>query len=169
MRNTIGLVGRPNTWNREGHIHFWGVPGRTLPAIIEGLRNGGPRLAMPESLPPSPTPLLRLQPRKTTSSSSTHFSPSGPARSVSSSHRASPTPCRSAGSSTARCELDDRTGTPKSRGGPIPQHVAHTGVLFLAVFGLDLGPHASPATTARCTVLENPISRSLKPRPQVRT
>jgi hypothetical protein len=27
MTNTDGLVGRRNTWNKEGRLHFWGVPG----------------------------------------------------------------------------------------------------------------------------------------------
>jgi hypothetical protein len=84
MRNTDGLTGRLNTWYRVGRVCFWGVPGRTLPAVIEGIRNGGPRLAMPESPLPSPRAPSHWQPRRTSLSSS-HSSSSGPARSAPSS------------------------------------------------------------------------------------
>jgi hypothetical protein len=54
MHSTTGLIGGPNSWNREGRLLFWGVPGRTLESVIHGIRNGAPRLETPSSPPPSP-------------------------------------------------------------------------------------------------------------------
>ncbi|XP_071678350.1 uncharacterized protein [Lolium perenne] len=87
MHNTEGLVGGPNSWNKDDRALFWGVPGRTLDNVIRGIRNSAPRLEMPSSPPPSP----QWQPRRTTYSSSLHSSSLGPARSTpSSSYRSAP-------------------------------------------------------------------------------
>jgi hypothetical protein len=37
MNNTAGLIGRRNTWNREGRLRFWGVPGRTPDHVVDGI------------------------------------------------------------------------------------------------------------------------------------
>ncbi|XP_047064205.1 protein DGS1, mitochondrial-like [Lolium rigidum] len=58
MNNTASLIGRRNTWHREGRL--WGVPGRTLEHVVDGIRNGIPRLEMRPSPPPSPSPAARL-------------------------------------------------------------------------------------------------------------
>nr|XP_051229700.1 uncharacterized protein LOC127347573 [Lolium perenne] len=88
MNITTGLVGRPNSWNKDGRVLFWGVPGRTLENVIDGIHNGAPRLETPSS--PLPSPAARWQPRRKYSSSSKSSS-SGLARSTpSSSHRAAP-------------------------------------------------------------------------------
>jgi hypothetical protein len=42
MAITDGLISRFNTWNREGRLHLWGVPGRTLLDIIDSIHNGAP-------------------------------------------------------------------------------------------------------------------------------
>ena len=90
VNSTVGLIGPATLYNKEGRTRFWGVPGRTLQAVIDGIHNGAPRLGMPPSPPPSPPP-SRWQPRGTSSSSSHSSSSSGPARSApSSSYRASP-------------------------------------------------------------------------------
>ncbi|KAK1681808.1 hypothetical protein QYE76_042656 [Lolium multiflorum] len=92
MYSTHGLVGGPNSWNKDGRALFWGVPGRTLENVIRGIRNGAPRLEMPSSPPPSPRGgPPQWQPRRTTYSSSSNSSSSGPARSTpSSSYRSAP-------------------------------------------------------------------------------
>jgi hypothetical protein len=56
---TAGVIGRRNTWNREGRLRFWGVPGRTLEHVVDDIQNGVPRLEKPPSPPPSPTPAAR--------------------------------------------------------------------------------------------------------------
>jgi hypothetical protein len=89
MQFTTGLIGGPNSWNRDGRAQFWGVPGRTLDNVIRGIRNGAPRLEAPSSPPPSPA--AQWQPRRTTYSSSSNSSSLGPARSMpSSSYRSAP-------------------------------------------------------------------------------
>jgi hypothetical protein len=57
MASTDDLVGRRNTWIREGRLRFWGVPGRTLPNVVDDIHNGAPRLEMSPSPPPSPRAL----------------------------------------------------------------------------------------------------------------
>jgi hypothetical protein len=89
LNSTDDLVGHRNTWNKEGRALFWGVPGRTLSAVIDGINSGAPRLEMPPSPPPSPPASVRWQPRITYSFSS-NSSSSGLARSAPSSHRATP-------------------------------------------------------------------------------
>ncbi|KAK1605607.1 hypothetical protein QYE76_029280 [Lolium multiflorum] len=92
MHITHGLVGGPNSWNKDSRALFWGVPGRTLENVIRGIRNGAPRLETPSSPPPSPRGgPTQWQPRRTTYSSSSNSSSSGPARSTpSSSYRSAP-------------------------------------------------------------------------------
>jgi hypothetical protein len=53
-RNTTdGLVGRRNTWNKEGCVQFWGIPGRTLLNVVDDIHNGAAWMKMPPSPPPS--------------------------------------------------------------------------------------------------------------------
>jgi hypothetical protein len=43
MNNTAGLIGRRNTWNREGRVLLWGVPGRTLENVVDDIHNDAPK------------------------------------------------------------------------------------------------------------------------------
>jgi hypothetical protein len=43
MNNTAGLVGRRNTWNREGRVLLCGVPGRTLENVVDDIHNDAPK------------------------------------------------------------------------------------------------------------------------------
>jgi hypothetical protein len=91
LRNTEGLIALLTLWNKDGHTHFWGVLKRTLTAVLNGLRNGDPKLEMPPYPPPPP---LRWLSRGTTSHlSSSDSSLLGPTRSkLASSYRVSSYP-----------------------------------------------------------------------------
>lgn len=98
MDSEEGIVYPATRWNTAGRDRWWGVPGRTLDAVLAHIRAGGDRLEMPPTPPPSPPrhPLNPWLPRRsgTSGSASQSSSSLGPARSspLSSHTRTSPYP-----------------------------------------------------------------------------
>jgi hypothetical protein len=39
-----GIIGPLTSWNKDGHARFWGMPRRTLSAVLNGIRNGALKL-----------------------------------------------------------------------------------------------------------------------------